>query len=250
MAGLSKALSDLATALARPVETAPDPARAERAEQLRRHVAGYVAPRAADLSAPLVVVLLRSTGVGKSSLFNAIAGGPLSESGLIRPTTRRPVALVHPADDPNVRQDGSLAGISARDQLDVRADPAIAPGLMIVDAPDFDSVERSNRELAVQLRGNRAIRGRTARRPARRQREARPVSTRENVPTHVSILAHRRWVVRLRGNPSRRRGLDTWTVVHKVASRVDRPCRCGLGGMSRGGLSACLVWPLCRRPLV
>jgi energy-coupling factor transporter ATP-binding protein EcfA2 len=98
-----------------------------------------------------VVVLLGSTGVGKSSLFNAIAGGPLSESGLIRPTTRRPVALVHPADSPNVRQDGSLAGISGRDQLDVRVDPALTPGLIIVDAPDFDSVERSNRELAVQL---------------------------------------------------------------------------------------------------
>jgi len=151
VAGLSKALSDLATALGRRVDTAPEPARAERAEQLRRHVAEYLAPRAADLSAPLVVVLLGSTGVGKSSLFNAIAGGPLSESGLIRPTTRRPVALVHPADSPHVRKDGSLAGISGRDQLDVRVDPAIAPGLVIVDAPDFDSVERSNRELAVQL---------------------------------------------------------------------------------------------------
>jgi len=151
VAELSKPLTDLATALARRVETAPDPARAERAEQLRRHVAEFVAPRAADLSAPLVVVLLGSTGVGKSSLFNAIAGGPLSESGLIRPTTRRPVALVHPADSPNVRQDGSLAGISGRDQLDIRVDPAVAPGLIIVDAPDFDSVERSNRELAVEL---------------------------------------------------------------------------------------------------
>jgi len=151
VAELSKALSDLATALARRVETAPERARAERAEQLRRHVAEYLTPRAADLSAPLVVVLLGSTGVGKSSLFNAIAGAPLSASGLIRPTTRRPVALVHPADSPTVSSGGPLAGISGRDQLDVRVDPAIAPGLMIVDAPDFDSVERSNRELAVQL---------------------------------------------------------------------------------------------------
>ena len=108
MAGLSPALSDLATALGRRVETAPDPDRAARAEQLRRHVAEYLAPRAADLSAPLIVVLLGSTGVGKSSLFNAIAGSPLSESGLLRPTTRRPVALVHPDDGP------ALAGSSPR----------------------------------------------------------------------------------------------------------------------------------------
>jgi hypothetical protein len=46
VAELSEALSDLATALARRVETAPDADRAARAEQLRRHVAEYLAPRA------------------------------------------------------------------------------------------------------------------------------------------------------------------------------------------------------------
>jgi hypothetical protein len=81
VAELSEALSDLATALARRVETAPDADRAARAEQLRRDVAEYLAPRAADLSAPLVVVLLGSTGVDKSGL----PGDSLSESGLIRP---------------------------------------------------------------------------------------------------------------------------------------------------------------------
>lgn len=125
--------------------------RAGAAEQLRRHVADYLAPRAADLSAPLVVVLLGSTGVGKSSLFNTIAGAPLSESGLIRPTTRRPVALVHPDDASALTPDGPLGGLIGRDELDVRTDLAIEPGLMIVDAPDFDSVERANRELAVEL---------------------------------------------------------------------------------------------------
>jgi len=148
---LSQALHDLADALGRRVETAPDPIRAERAEQLRRHVSEYLAPRSADLSAPLLVVLLGSTGVGKSSLFNAIAGARLSESGLLRPTTRRPVVLVHPGDAPRLRQGGLLPGLVGRDRLDVRIDPAITPGLVIVDAPDFDSVERSNRELAVEL---------------------------------------------------------------------------------------------------
>ncbi len=151
MAGLTQALSDLAAALQTRVETAPDAARAERAEQLRRHVADYLTPRAADLSSPLVVVLLGSTGVGKSSLFNAIAGAPLSESGLIRPTTRRPVALVHPSDAPEIGQVGSLPDLFARDLLDVRADAGVAPGLVVIDAPDFDSVERSNRQLAVEL---------------------------------------------------------------------------------------------------
>ena len=76
--GLSQALQDLAAALERRVATAPDPTRSQRAEQLRRHISEYLAPRAADLSTPLLVVLLGSTGVGKSSLFNAIAGTRLS----------------------------------------------------------------------------------------------------------------------------------------------------------------------------
>lgn len=151
MTRLTQPLTQLATVLNRRVVAAPDPQRAERAAQLRRHVEEYLAPRSADLSAPLVVVLLGSTGVGKSSLFNTIAGASLSESGLIRPTTRRPVALVHPDDASAFTAAAPLAGLTERDQLDIRVDPAIEPGLMIVDAPDFDSVERSNRDLAVEL---------------------------------------------------------------------------------------------------
>ncbi len=151
MGTLSQELSDLGTALRRRVVTAPDRAKADRAEQLRRHVAEYLLPRASDLSAPVTVVLLGSTGVGKSSLFNAIAGGRLSESGLIRPTTRRPVALVHPRDAHSVGNGGPLRGFSAGQQLEVHVDPRISPGVMVIDAPDFDSVERSNRELAVEL---------------------------------------------------------------------------------------------------
>jgi energy-coupling factor transporter ATP-binding protein EcfA2 len=146
--GLSQALQDLAAALGRRVETAPDPTRAQRAETLRRHVSEYLAPRAADLSTPLLVVLLGSTGVGKSSLFNAIAGTRLSESGLLRPTTHRPVALMHP-DDLSVA--GLLPHLDDPVRVDVRTDPAISRGLVIVDAPDFDSVERSNRDSAVEL---------------------------------------------------------------------------------------------------
>ena len=144
---LTQALQELAAALASRVKSAPDPSRSERAEQLRRHVADYLLPRAADLSAPLIVVLLGSTGAGKSSLFNAIAGSRLSESGVLRPTTRRPVALVHPEDVPAI---GLLPHLSGA-RLDVRTDSSIGRGLVIIDAPDFDSVERSNRDLAVEL---------------------------------------------------------------------------------------------------
>ncbi|MEO8245571.1 MAG: GTPase domain-containing protein [Chloroflexota bacterium] len=144
---LTDSLGDLAAALERRAAAAPGPNRAARAERLRRHVVDYLLPRAASLDAPLVVVLLGSTGSGKSSLFNALAGRAVSPSGVLRPTTRRPVVLVHPDDAAGPL----LPGLTARDALDVRADPTARRGLVFVDAPDFDSVELANRELAVEL---------------------------------------------------------------------------------------------------
>ncbi|MGQ0849882.1 MAG: GTPase [Actinomycetota bacterium] len=148
---MSQQLVDLADALSRRVDTAPNPGTKDRADRLRQHVREYLVPRAANLAAPLVVVLLGSTGAGKSSLFNAMAGGRASESGLLRPTTRRPVALVHPQDVAAVSEDGLVSGSSADGLLEIITDPAITPGLIIVDAPDFDSVVTSNRVVATEL---------------------------------------------------------------------------------------------------
>ena len=141
------ALRDLSSALGRRVSSAPGPNRAARAERLRRHVDDYLRPRARDAGAPLVVVVLGSTGSGKSSLFNALAGRDVSPSGILRPTTRRPVALAHP-DDADAEL---LPGLAERDALELVVDPAIGRGLVLVDAPDFDSVELANRALAVEL---------------------------------------------------------------------------------------------------
>ena len=143
----TNALRDLSSALGRRVSSAPGPNRAARAERLRRHVDDYLRPRARDAGAPLVVVVLGSTGSGKSSLFNALAGRDVSPSGILRPTTRRPVALAHP-DDADAEL---LPGLAGRDALELVLDPAIGRGLVLVDAPDFDSVELANRALAVEL---------------------------------------------------------------------------------------------------
>src|SRR5439155_25027203 len=61
------------------------PAR-ERARQRRGRLEGFVRPRAADIEAPLIVLLLGPTGAGKSSLLNAIAGAEVSKAGVLRPT--------------------------------------------------------------------------------------------------------------------------------------------------------------------
>src|SRR5690606_11054080 len=74
-------------------------ARAEARAALSQ-LADHVTPRLASLDAPLLVVIGGSTGAGKSTLVNALVGAPVSRSGAIRPTTRRPVLLHHPADEP------------------------------------------------------------------------------------------------------------------------------------------------------
>ena len=139
-------LVTLANALRRRVASAPGEEREARAEALRSHVEAYLLPRAADLDAPLLVVILGSTGSGKSSLLNALAGGVVSPSGVLRPTTRRPVAVAHPED-----VGGRIGAVAERSDVELRTDEHARRGLVIVDAPDFDSVEAENRERALGL---------------------------------------------------------------------------------------------------
>lgn len=118
----------------------------ERARELAQHTSSYLLPRARDLDAPLLVVLLGPTGAGKSTLLNTIAGGPASETGVLRPTTRDAVVLATPDDLGRVRQAGPLGALpDARLRAESRG---ARTGLIVVDAPDVDSVERDNRALA------------------------------------------------------------------------------------------------------
>ena len=144
---LVERLTDLAE---RRLQATPrsDPALA-RARQLADHLRGHVRIRADSLDAPLVVLLLGPTGAGKSTIFNTIAGRAASQTGVLRPTTRVAVALVHP-DDHRALADGALAGIP-NDQLRYLDDGSIQRGLALVDAPDIDSVEHANRALADRL---------------------------------------------------------------------------------------------------
>ena len=85
-----------------------------------------------------VVALAGPTGAGKSSLFNALAGDELTSVGRRRPTTSTAAAATW--------GDG---GAALLDWLEVprrhRLDGADLDGLVLLDLPDFDSVERGHR---------------------------------------------------------------------------------------------------------
>lgn len=124
-----------------------NPAAEARARQLHNHVTGFVRPRLADIDAPLLVLLLGPTGAGKSSLLNTIAGAEVSKAGVLRPTTRDAVLFASEHDSGHILNSGRLRSIG-QERLKLAAAHATAGGVAVVDAPDIDSVETDNRELA------------------------------------------------------------------------------------------------------
>lgn len=119
------------------------------AERLRKRLLDqlddHLLPRLRELSAPAVVVVAGSTGAGKSTLVNSLLGAEVSAAGVLRPTTREPVLVHHPADAE------LLAAHPLLEILDVKVHDAVPRGLTIVDAPDLDSLLASNRETAARL---------------------------------------------------------------------------------------------------
>lgn len=146
-----RAIGDLVRALdAAPLRLplpGADSARATQAELIHQ-INDYLLPRMARLEAPLVAVLGGPTGSGKSTIANALAQAEVSESGVLRPTTRSPVLLCHPDDLAWFQSPESpLQSVTLRHQ----SVDTLTPGLAIIDAPDIDSVEAANRETATQL---------------------------------------------------------------------------------------------------
>lgn len=138
-----------------------NPTATAEADAVVAQIDDYILPRLANIDAPLLAVVGGSTGSGKSTLVNAIVGRQVSTSGVIRPTTRQPVLVANPGDSEWFNSSHVLPGL-AREQGEASANPsatslrtvaseAVSPGLALLDAPDFDSIDDRNRALASQL---------------------------------------------------------------------------------------------------
>jgi len=127
---------------------AAQPILEEKRSDTKRLLAALLWKSALDRDFPPVVCLVGGTGTGKSTLFNSLADCKISEVGFRRPSTLQAVILVSQSflaqlrAAPFLRPDGGGHAMVFPHETPGLAD------LVLVDTPDFDSVELSNRAIA------------------------------------------------------------------------------------------------------
>lgn len=95
----------------------------------------------------LLVGLIGGTGVGKTSLLNALVGQEIGETSPRRPTTSVPLGLLPIPTEDNLTS--WLEGLG----VEVVSDASLPTGLGLVDLPDLDSIKVGHRETAELLLG-------------------------------------------------------------------------------------------------
>ncbi len=119
-----------------------DPALEEDLDRIVATIRNYLQPRLANRGAPFNVVFAGPTGSGKSTIINSIAGRTISPSGVIRPTTTKPLVFS------DHKRSGTV------DLGDVQFDIAIGDAaflndVALIDTPDIDSTNTANHRSAL-----------------------------------------------------------------------------------------------------
>ena len=134
----------------------------EARDELLGRIDDHLFARLDHLDAPLLAVVGGSTGAGKSTLVNLIAGERVSPAGVLRPTTRSPVIVCNPVDLAwfkdariltNIPRSMGPAETDSAGQLHLVPLDSWPSGVALLDSPDIDSIEEANRTLAGQLLG-------------------------------------------------------------------------------------------------
>ena len=87
------------------------------------------------LEAPLIVAMFGGTGTGKSTLVNALVGQDCTKTGRQRPTTTRPVMIVHPDTEPEA------FGLPLHDFEIIKVNSPVLRDIVLIDCPDPDTTE-------------------------------------------------------------------------------------------------------------
>ena len=132
-----------------------------RAARWSTQLEDYVLPRLLQIDAPLLAVVGGSTGAGKSTLVNSLVGCDRSSpTGVLRPDHPGTGAGAPPATTrawfqadrilPDLPRTGPRLGDGST-ACSWSPPTGVPPGLALLDAPDVDSVDRANRDLADEL---------------------------------------------------------------------------------------------------
>jgi len=121
----------------------------------------------AKLDLPLFVGVHGGTNVGKSTVFNALAGKLLSPSLVVASTTKHPLVFSHQRWRTRFLEEGVFPDFECRELVDPKElivdaertdlfffrfhDDASSEDVAIIDSPDFDSDLRSNAKDAARI---------------------------------------------------------------------------------------------------
>ncbi len=160
------ALAAAAAALPAP-DALRDPEARPTCERLGERLRRDLLPRLAAEAPILIAAIAGPNNVGKSSLFNALVGAPLSPARAEGGLTKQCLAAAHPSlwqgelrafverrYEVVPLQPGESAPVDQPGppgRLYLALLPQVPPGLLLLDTPDFDSVYHRNRQASEAL---------------------------------------------------------------------------------------------------